>query len=30
VGYLMGNEDRVHDPCHARSVPGERLGRFAL
>src|SRR5258708_1430539 len=29
-GYLMGNEDRVHDPSHARSFRGERLGRFAL
>ena len=23
VGRLMGNEDRVHDPYHARSFLGE-------
>lgn len=30
VRLLSGNEDRVHDPRHARSFRGERLGRFAL
>jgi hypothetical protein len=30
VARLVGNEDRVHDPCHARSFLGERLGIFAL